>query len=84
MTGILYPGCPETYQAPQQGQSGRFQDKHQKILRFRRGDIIALPAGVAHWCYNEGNSPVVTVTLLDLSNSENQLDMKPRVRNYLL
>ncbi|XP_044494550.1 11S globulin seed storage protein Ana o 2.0101-like [Mangifera indica] len=78
MTGILYPGCPETYQAPQQGQSGRFQDKHQKILRFRRGDIIALPAGVAHWCYNEGNSPVVTVTLLDLSNSENQLDMKPR------
>ncbi|KAJ0111380.1 hypothetical protein Patl1_01775 [Pistacia atlantica] len=85
MTGTLIPGCPETYQAPQQGQqhgqSSRFQDKHQKIQRFRKGDIIALPAGVANWCYNEGNSPVVTVTLLDVSNSQNQLDMYPRKFN---
>ncbi|XP_062147876.1 11S globulin seed storage protein Jug r 4-like [Alnus glutinosa] len=83
--GTALPGCPETFQESQQqsqqqqGQSRRFQqDRHQKIRHFREGDIIALPAGVAHWAYNDGDSPVVAVALLDTSNNDNQLDEQPR------
>ncbi|XWS46975.1 hypothetical protein CRYUN_Cryun14cG0114100 [Craigia yunnanensis] len=79
--GTVMSGCPETFQdsqQSQQGQSHRFQDQHQKVRRFRQGDILALPAGVVHWCYNDGNEPVVTVSLLDTSNSANQLDNNPR------
>ncbi|KAI4326563.1 hypothetical protein MLD38_031865 [Melastoma candidum] len=61
---------------------GRFQDQHQKIRRFRRGDIIALPAGVPQWIYNDGSRPLVTVNLLDVTNNANQLDLNPR-RFYL-
>nr|AAL73404.1 11S globulin-like protein [Corylus avellana] len=89
ITGVLFPGCPETFEDPQQqsqqgqrqgqGQSQRSeQDRHQKIRHFREGDIIALPAGVAHWCYNDGDSPVVTVSLLHTNNYANQLDENPR------
>jgi mannose-6-phosphate isomerase-like protein (cupin superfamily) len=89
----MFPGCPETFEDPQQqsqqgqgqrrgqGQSQRSeQDRHQKIRHFREGDIIALPAGVAHWCYNDGDSPVVAVSLLHTNNYANQLDENPRVR----
>ncbi|KAJ4826948.1 11s globulin seed storage protein 1 [Turnera subulata] len=82
VTGTLSPGCPETFQESQESRGSsagrRFQDQHQKIHRFRQGDVIAMPAGVAHWCYNDGNEPVVAVNLFDLSNSENQLDFYPR------
>ncbi|KAJ8899494.1 hypothetical protein K2173_018468 [Erythroxylum novogranatense] len=81
MTGMLLPGCPETFQESQQSEgqgSSRFQDQHQKIRRFREGDILAIPAGVSHWCYNDGKEPVVTVSLFDISNSDNQLDNNPR------
>ncbi|KDP26529.1 hypothetical protein JCGZ_17687 [Jatropha curcas] len=79
MTGALFPGCAETYQESQgSGGSSRVEAQHQKIRRFRPGDIIALPAGVAHWCYNDGNEPVVAVSVLDTANSANQLDMNPR------
>ncbi|KAE7997828.1 hypothetical protein FH972_002429 [Carpinus fangiana] len=90
LLGTVLPGCPETFQEShhqsqqqqQQGQSEsesfRQQDRHQKIRNFREGDIIALPAGVAHWAYNDGDSPVVTVSLHDIGNSDNQLDEQPR------
>ncbi|XP_020081944.1 glutelin type-A 1-like [Ananas comosus] len=92
ITGTVFPGCPETYQSFQQqsqqqreeggGQSQRFRDEHQKVHSFREGDIIALPAGVANWCYNDGDTPVVAITVFDTSNSANQLD--PRRREFLL
>ncbi|GMY06891.1 11S globulin seed storage protein Jug r 4-like isoform X1 [Fagus crenata] len=90
--GTVLPGCPETYQDSQQqqqqqqqeqGQSRRFRgDRHQKIQHFRQGDIIAIPAGVAHWLYNNGDSEVVAVSLLDLNNQANQLDENPRKMNF--
>ncbi|KVE34071.1 11-S seed storage protein, plant, partial [Cynara cardunculus var. scolymus] len=46
------PGCPETYEVSQ--QVGGFQDRHQKLYNIRQGDIIAIPAGAAHWIYNDG------------------------------
>ncbi|KAF2286809.1 hypothetical protein GH714_030475 [Hevea brasiliensis] len=58
--------------------SSRFQDQHQRVRRFRQGDVIAIPAGVSHWCYNDGNEPVVTVSVLDVKNKANQLDLNPR------
>ncbi|WCJ38319.1 11S globulin seed storage protein 1 [Euphorbia peplus] len=79
MTGMMFPGCPETFQEPQESR-GRMQDQdqHQNIRQFRQGDIIALPAGVAHWCYNDGNEPIVAVTVMDTANRANQLDNMPR------
>ncbi|XP_071724674.1 LOW QUALITY PROTEIN: 11S globulin seed storage protein Jug r 4-like, partial [Rutidosis leptorrhynchoides] len=75
--GSIIPGCPETYHESEigvQGQQGRSLDQHQKLRRFREGDVIAVPAGVAHWCYNDGDAPLITVVLYDTSNSANQLD----------
>ncbi|KAE8696883.1 Legumin A [Hibiscus syriacus] len=80
--GTVMPGCAETFQESQQGQGQesprRFQDQHQKIRRLRQGDVIALPAGVVHWFYNDGNDRLVTVNLLHTANSANQLDQNPR------
>ncbi|KAF7154727.1 hypothetical protein RHSIM_Rhsim01G0263200 [Rhododendron simsii] len=84
--GVMMSGCPETYQSSQQSEGGgrregggqRFRDQHQKIRRFREGDVIALPAGVAHWCYNDGDSELVVVIMEDLGNHQNQLDNNPR------
>ncbi|KAF8392189.1 hypothetical protein HHK36_022531 [Tetracentron sinense] len=79
--GTMIPGCPETFQSFQQSQEGRstrFNDHHQKIQSYRQGDIIALPAGVAHWCYNDGETPLIAVSVLDTSNYANQLDQNPR------
>ncbi|XP_074567337.1 cocosin 1-like [Curcuma longa] len=84
--GMVIPGCPETFQWTQQvegqqwgeeeeaGQEQRFRDEHQRIQQFREGDIIAVPAGVAHWCYNNGEVPLVTITISDVSSGANQLD----------
>ncbi|KAL3520981.1 hypothetical protein ACH5RR_019130 [Cinchona calisaya] len=94
--GTMFPGCPETFQSFQQseqggkgkggqgqgGQSQKFGDQHQKIHQFYRGDVIALPVGVAHWAYNEGNEDVVLVVIHDISNFENQLD--PNLRRFFL
>ncbi|XP_065006780.1 cocosin 1-like [Musa acuminata AAA Group] len=84
IAGIVIPGCPETFQSfqeerfqeGQQAQSSR--DEHQRILHFREGDVIALPAGVAHWCYNNGDRPVIAITVVDISNNANQLDRNHR------
>ncbi|CAN4101958.1 unnamed protein product [Withania somnifera] len=81
--GLMNSGCPETFQSSQQIQHGfggrRFQDRHQRIEQFSQGDIMAFPAGTAHWVYNEGNEELVLVFLEDASNNANQLDQNARV-----
>ncbi|KAJ9564965.1 hypothetical protein OSB04_000931 [Centaurea solstitialis] len=75
--GIMLPGCPETFQSSQQLQEQSqqsFQDRHQKIRNFRQGDVIVIPAGAAHWMYNDGQEDIVAVVLLDSTNQANQLD----------
>lgn len=90
--GAVFPGCPETYQDQQQQQShqsegSRSQDQHQKVRQLREGDIVAVPTGSAHWIYNNGQSQLVLVALVDVGNSDNQLDQYLRVflkKNILL
>nr|ABK80755.1 11S globulin precursor isoform 3B [Ficus pumila var. awkeotsang] len=82
VVGTLFPGCPETFEESQRGTSQSSQDRHQKVHRIREGDVLALPAGVAYWSYNDGDQPLVVVSLFDVSNHENQLDRFPR-RFYL-
>ncbi|KAH7691127.1 11-S seed storage protein plant protein [Dioscorea alata] len=87
--GTVLPGCPESYQSFQQSEqqqqqeeesaeSFRPKDRHQRIDQYRQGDIIALPPGVAHWCYNDGDIPLVTFTVFNLQHSDNQLDLQHR------
>ncbi|KAI3994521.1 hypothetical protein MKX01_014329 [Papaver californicum] len=81
----LFPGCPETFHSIRQSAQlrGRSQqqgarDQHQKIRSIRQGDILALPAGVTHWLYNEGEIPLIAVSLHDTSSNANQLDRNLR------
>lgn len=73
-------------QEQQQGQQGRPQqqqfrqlDRHQKTRRIREGDVVAIPAGVAYWSYNDGDQELVAVNLFHVSSDHNQLDENPRV-----
>ncbi|KAD3640179.1 hypothetical protein R6Q59_002941 [Mikania micrantha] len=66
LQGTVLPGCAET------SEGGT--DKHQRVYRYREGDILALPAGAVHWTYNHADKPVVLVALRDTSNVANQLD----------
>ena len=59
------------------------RDEHQQLHQFHQGDVIAVPAGVAHWLYNNGDSPVVAFTVIDTSNNANQLDPKRREFSWL-
>ncbi|PNX94451.1 legumin B, partial [Trifolium pratense] len=82
--GLSVPGCPETFEelrSSQSRQGSRQQqpDSHQKIRRFYKGDVIAIPPGIPYWTYNHGNEPVIAISLLDTSNDVNQLDSTPRV-----
>ncbi|ESQ54397.1 hypothetical protein EUTSA_v10027035mg [Eutrema salsugineum] len=61
----------------QQGQQG-FRDMHQKVEHVRRGDIVAITPGSAHWIYNSGDQPLVIISLIDVANYQNQLDRNPR------
>lgn len=70
------PGCPETFESG--GRSESPGDQHQRLSRVSEGDDIGSPSGVVQWTYNDGETPIVSVTLLDLSNSENQLDLSFR------
>ncbi|XP_057440639.1 legumin A-like [Lotus japonicus] len=80
--GMIFPGCPETVEEPfESDQQGR-RDRHQKVNRFREGDVIAVPPGVVFWMYNEEETPVIAVSLMDTSSYLNQLDQMPR-RFYL-
>lgn len=83
------PGCPESFQSFEQReprkQEGRGQaagDQHQRVNQFRDGDVFAIPAGVAHWVYNNGDKPVVTFAVLDTSNTANQLDENRRASKH--
>eukprot|EP00258_Populus_trichocarpa_P015103 XP_006370929.1 legumin B [Populus trichocarpa] len=83
--GAVFPGCPETFQSSGQvsrDQSQSSEDQHQKVRQVREGDVVALPSGVADWFYNDGDSPLVLVQLLDTSNPANQLDQD--FRNFFL
>ncbi|KAL7151580.1 hypothetical protein ABFS83_04G041100 [Erythranthe nasuta] len=83
--GLMISGCPETYESSQQSReqsqedrSRSFRDRHQKIGESRQGDIVAIPAGAAHWAYNDGEEELVLLVLHDDSNNANQLDQNPR------
>ncbi|GKB37546.1 11S globulin precursor [Tanacetum coccineum] len=60
-------------------QGQETQDSHQKVHRFKQGDILAIPAGAVHWCYNDGNQEVVAIAINDLNNPSNQLDLQSRL-----
>ncbi|KAL5990585.1 hypothetical protein ACLOJK_011487 [Asimina triloba] len=78
--GIITPGCPETYhsrgQAGAEGQEGseRRGDEHQQIFRIEAGDVVALQAGFAHWCFNDGDKDLIAVSVTDINSESNQLD----------
>ncbi|MED6204733.1 hypothetical protein PIB30_011706 [Stylosanthes scabra] len=75
-TGILetvIPGCPETFR--EQTFHG---DQHQKIHAAREGDVIVVPTGSAHWIYNNGETDLVILSVIDSANEDNQLDLKFR------
>ncbi|XP_016439381.2 11S globulin seed storage protein Ana o 2.0101 [Nicotiana tabacum] len=89
--GTVIPGCAETYESPERERSMRGEesregerqyrtggDQHQKVRQFRQGDVLALPAGITLWFYNNGQERLVTVALLDTSNPANQLDLQFR------
>ncbi|CAK8543594.1 unnamed protein product [Lathyrus sativus] len=83
--GLVFPGCPETFEETQeseQREGRRYRDSHQKVNRFREGDVIAVPTGVVFWMYNDQDTPVIAVSLTDTGSSNNQLDQMPR-RFYL-
>ncbi|XP_008235678.1 PREDICTED: legumin type B-like [Prunus mume] len=79
-------GRQQGQQEQQQGQQGRPQqqqqfrqlDRHQKTRRIREGDVVAIPAGVAYWSYNDGDQELVAVNLFHVSSDHNQLDQNPR------
>ncbi|CAN4093257.1 unnamed protein product [Withania somnifera] len=89
LISITYPGCAETFQSQTQsfqaaretreerGQGSR-SDQHQKVHRIRQGDVVAIPAGAAHWCYNDGEEELVAVSINDLNHRSNQLDQNIR------
>lgn len=90
--GINFPGCADTFntrsrqsskgqqreEKQQQEQWQGSRDHHQKVHRFQQGDIIAIPAGAVHWTFNDGNEELVAVSINDLSNPANQLDLTSR------
>jgi hypothetical protein len=91
-TGLTFPGCPATFQQPfqpfdqpqfaqGQSQSQKFMDEHQRVQHFKQGDVIALPAGIVHWCYNNGDVPIVAMYIFDVNNNANQLEPRQKVRN---
>ncbi|KAI5426466.1 Legumin A2 [Lathyrus oleraceus] len=66
--GIVFPGCPETFeelQESEQREGRRYRDSHQKVNRFREGDIIAVPSGVVFWMYNDQDTPVIAISLTE-------------------
>nr|AAP15457.1 13S globulin [Fagopyrum esculentum]AAQ56206.1 13S globulin [Fagopyrum esculentum] len=84
--GLSLPGCPETYQSrgmemrgdeeEEEGfESGRrMTDAHQPTRRVRKGDVVALPQGTVHWCFNDGQEDLVVVAVHNLNTDANQLD----------
>lgn len=87
--GTAYSGCPETYQTSEAEQPSqrtrerrqpfRGKGEYQKIRQIREGDIVAVPVGVVDYYYNDGESPLVLVAVIDTNNFANQLDENHRV-----
>lgn len=90
----MSPGCPETYREDESSFQGRLRDRletrgeeegeekensSQKVRRVRRRDVIAIFAGVAYRCYNDGNEPLQIVAIADVSNPQNQGRMSYQV-----
>ncbi|KAL6522755.1 hypothetical protein OROHE_016602 [Orobanche hederae] len=86
--GTVIPGCAETYESgssssysasqEEQEQERRRTDRHQKIRRYRQGDILALQPGITQWSYNDGDTPIVSVSIRDVASEANQLDLQSR------
>ncbi|MED6204757.1 hypothetical protein PIB30_011729 [Stylosanthes scabra] len=73
----IFPSCPESFEEPQEAGEG-YREQHQKVHEIRGGDIIAIPAGIGYWFYNNGDIPIVVVILLHTNNVANQLGPLPR------
>ncbi|KAG9137507.1 hypothetical protein Leryth_016809 [Lithospermum erythrorhizon] len=81
--GTVFPGCAETYETELRNpQELRGSDRRRKVRRFSPGDVLAVPAGVTIWAYNDGKEPIVTISLADNGNDINQLDLNHR--NFFL
>ncbi|KAM0885486.1 hypothetical protein ACQ4PT_030306 [Festuca glaucescens] len=91
--GLNFPGCPATFQqqfqpfgqgqfAQGQSRSQKFTDEHQRVHPFKQGDVVALPAGIVHWSYNDGDAPIVAIYVFDVNNNANQLE--PIQKEFLL
>ena len=89
-TGLTFPGCPATFQqqfqpfdqaqfAQGQSKSQNLKDEHQRVHHIKQGDVVALPAGIVHWCYNDGDAPIVAVYVFDVNNNANQLEPRQKV-----
>lgn len=73
LVGISYPWCPSMF------HSDESDDQYQKIQRVKKGDIVAVPPGLVHWCYNDGDEELVAITIVDLNSALNQLDASFKV-----
>nr|DAD19864.1 TPA_asm: hypothetical protein HUJ06_021327 [Nelumbo nucifera] len=60
-------------------RSPRSEDFHQQPRFFKEGDILMVPNGVSYWVYNDGDTPLVAIAVIDTRNNFNQLDRKVRV-----
>ncbi|XP_075477555.1 legumin B-like [Primulina tabacum] len=81
--GLVFPGCAETFESDSsfsssEGHESRYRDRHQKLRRFRNGDVLALPQGLTYWIYNDKDTPITIVALVDVGNDNNQLDLQFR------
>ncbi|KAL1313440.1 hypothetical protein HN51_040005 [Arachis hypogaea] len=75
--GLIFPGCPATFEEP----NHRGSQRHQKVQRFKEGDLIAVPHGVAFWMYNDQDTDLVTLCFMHTDSFHNQLDYFPRKFN---
>ncbi|KAL5998679.1 hypothetical protein ACLOJK_009623 [Asimina triloba] len=81
----VFPGCPESYQSYRQPREGEQEegpkrqtiDEHQRIVSFKKGDIIPGIQGVVRWYYNDGEEDAIAIGILDANNQANQLSNKP-------
>ncbi|KAK1290289.1 hypothetical protein QJS10_CPB18g02067 [Acorus calamus] len=70
---------PNSLSLPNYSPSPRLVYVHKEDPpSVRRGEVVALPAGAAHWCFNDGNEELVTVSITDVNSQWNQLDQTPR------
>ncbi|KAF5736748.1 hypothetical protein HS088_TW14G00901 [Tripterygium wilfordii] len=77
--GQAIPGCPETFHSESGSQRKDIpRDQHQKVRRIREGDVVAVPTGVTDWIYNDGDSQLILVQIVDVGNDANQLDQNMR------